>query len=121
MAQYFAKISFNTKVSVLSFALCCGVVSQHVKWICRDYEWLNVLQSFWFFIVETCVPFFFMISGYLFFRTYQSCKWREKLQSRVKSLLVPYLLWNIFYAVVMISLQKVGLVSNMQIVNSLSG
>ena len=59
MAQYFAKISFNTKVSVLSFALCCGVVSQHVKWICRDYEWLNVLQSFWFFIVETCVPFFY--------------------------------------------------------------
>ena len=121
MAQYFAKISFNTKVSVLSFALCCGVVSQHVKWTCKDYEWLNVLQSFWFFIVETCVPFFFMISGYLFFRTYQSCKWREKLQSRVKSLLVPYLLWNIFYAVVMISLQKAGLVSNMQIVNSLSG
>ena len=65
------KISFSTKVSILSFVLCCGVVSQHVKWTCRDIEWLNALQSFWFFIVETCVPFFFMISGYLFFRTYR--------------------------------------------------
>lgn len=113
------KISFSTKVSILSFVLCCGVVSQHVKWTCRDIEWLNALQSFWFFIVETCVPFFFMISGYLFFRTYQSCRWREKLWSRAKSLLVPYLLWNVFYAVVMLSLQKLGAITNMQSINGI--
>lgn len=113
------KISFSTKVSVLSFVLCCGVVSQHVKWICQDIEWLNALQSYWFFIIETCVPFFFMISGYLFFRTYQSSRWSEKLQSRTKSLLVPYLLWNVFYAVAMLLLQKVGAVVNIQIDNGL--
>lgn len=113
--------SFSAKISVLSFALCCGVVSQHIKWVCRDYEKLNTVQQFWFFILETCVPFFFMISGYLFFRTYESTKWKEKLNSRVKTLFVPYLIWNVFYAIVMISLFKIGLVTNMQNVKSVSG
>lgn len=113
--------SFSAKISVLSFALCCGVVSQHIKWVCRDYEKLNTVQQFWFFILETCVPFFFMISGYLFFRTYESTKWKEKLNSRVKTFFVPYLIWNVFYAIVMISLFKIGLVTNMQNVKSVSG
>lgn len=112
---------FSAKISVLSFVLCCGVVSQHIKWLCRDSDYLNTVQQFWFFIVETCVPFFFMISGYLFFRTYESTKWKEKLKSRVKTLFVPYLIWNVFYAIVMVSLFKMGLITNMQNVKSLSG
>lgn len=112
---------FSTKVSFISFVLCCGVVSQHVKWACHDYTWLNVMQQCWFFIVETCVPFFFMISGYLFFRTYKSSKWKAKIRSRAKSLLIPYLIWNVFYAIVMITLMKIGAVSNMSNVESLSG
>lgn len=114
-------ITFSTKITVISFALCCGVVSQHVRWTFRDFDWLNSLQHFWFFMVETCVPFFFMISGYLFFRTYQSNKWRDKLESRAKTLLVPYVVWNVLYAIIMITLLKVGVVQNMQPVNSLSG
>lgn len=114
-------ITFSTKITVISFALCCGVVSQHVRWTFRDFDWLNSLQHFWFFMVETCVPFFFMISGCLFFRTYQSNKWRDKLESRAKTLLVPYVVWNVLYAIIMITLLKVGVVQNMQPVNSLSG
>ena len=67
------------------------------------------------------MPFFFMISGYLFFRTYKSSKWKAKIRSRAKSLLIPYLIWNVFYAIVMITLMKIGAVSNMSNVESLSG
>ena len=46
---------------------------------------------------QIAVPGFFMISGYLFYR---NCTWEKigaKLKSRVKSVLVPYMLWNFLY------------------------
>ncbi len=43
------------------------------------------------------VPFFFLISGFLFFRTFSMDKLAEKYSSRAKSLLVPYLLWSTAY------------------------
>lgn len=46
------------------------------------------------------VPIFFALSGYLFFR---NCDWDSigrKIKGRFKSILIPYLFWNIlFYAV----------------------
>ena len=48
------------------------------------------------------VPLFFMISGYLFFFN-SNCLdkrlWVSKLKKRMKTLLVPYLLWNILYVI----------------------
>ena len=42
------------------------------------------------------VPLFFFISGFLFFRKpgFDKAMWRKNLESRVHSLLIPYLLWN---------------------------
>lgn len=44
-------------------------------------------------------PFFFFISGLLFFRegTFSRHFYLRKLQSRVFTLLIPYLLWNLIY------------------------
>lgn len=60
---------------------------------------------------EVAIPLFFVISGYLFFvnidkmltRTY-----KEKLKTRVKSLLVPYLCWNSFFILFVLLLQLVN-------------
>lgn len=44
------------------------------------------------------VPSFFLFSGYLFFANFKDWSWNgynEKLGRRVKSLLIPYLLWNL--------------------------
>lgn len=44
------------------------------------------------------VPLFFLFSGYLFFRDAEPMReglWREKLGRRVRTLLLPYLLWNL--------------------------
>lgn len=51
----------------------------------------NVLPSI-------AVPSFFLFSGYLFFANFKDWSWngyKEKLRRRVKSLLIPYLLWNL--------------------------
>jgi len=41
------------------------------------------------------VPIFFFISGFSMFRNYTSKLYLRKVKSRVKTILIPYLIWNI--------------------------
>ena len=48
-------------------------------------------------LTHIAVPTFYFISGFLFFINFQKWSWegyKKKLSSRIKTLLVPYLLWN---------------------------
>lgn len=57
---------FRNKITFIQFLLSVGIVYQHTIWNYKGNNMLNMGQSFLFFLIETCVPFFFMISGYLF-------------------------------------------------------
>ena len=48
-------------------------------------------------ISRTAVPLFFLMSGYLFFLGFQGSRdeYFSKISSRVKTLLIPFLIWNI--------------------------
>lgn len=46
---------------------------------------------------QIAVPGFFMLSGYLFYRNFTWKKLGSKWKSRIRSVLVPYLLWNGLY------------------------
>lgn len=49
-------------------------------------------------VCRAAVPVFFLISGYLFFirlDDWDYSVWKDKIRKRVKTLVVPYLLWNI--------------------------
>ena len=48
-------------------------------------------------IAQIAVPGFFMMSGYLFYRNFSWQKLKEKWSSRLRSLLLPFLLWNTIY------------------------
>lgn len=55
------------------------------------------------------VPCFFLISGFLFFRnlnTWDWAIWTKKMKSRIKTLLIPYFIWNLltFSSYVMVEL-----------------
>ena len=50
-------------------------------------------------VTEIAVPMFFFFSGMNFFRNYEPRKTGEKLRRRVKSLLIPYLVWNTIFCV----------------------
>ena len=54
-------------------------------------------------ICRIAVPCFFLISGYLFFSKledkWDTDVWFDKLKKRVRTLLIPYLLWNVIAAV----------------------
>lgn len=48
-------------------------------------------------VAQIAVPGFFMISAYLFYRNFTWKKLSEKWLSRVRSILVPFILWNGIY------------------------
>lgn len=58
------------------------------------------------------VPCFFLISGYLFYKGFEE-KWDwtlylNKMKKRVRSLIIPYLLWNVLVALYFIFPMFVG-------------
>lgn len=45
------------------------------------------------------VPLFFILSGAVFFRDYLPTKYKDKVKGRIRTLAVPYLLWNILFTI----------------------
>lgn len=48
-------------------------------------------------VAQIAVPGFFLISSYLFFRTFTMERIWAKWNSRIRSILVPYIVWNFLY------------------------
>lgn len=61
-------------------------------------------------IASFAVPSFFMISGILFYRDFTIDKYPKKLKSRAFSLIIPYLLWNLFRFMLLYALGKFGII-----------
>jgi len=84
--------------------------------------------AYWFqncFMYGFCrvaVPIFFMISGYLFYSNIRN--WKDclpKIKKRMRTLLVPYLLWNLLFVLVFLALALLPVskfVNNTQIVDN---
>ena len=66
-------------------------------------------------ITRSAVPFFFILSGYLFFYNFEFSlkKYFIKLKKRIKSILAPFLLWSLFYLMLVLLLNLI----NIKIVN----
>ncbi len=93
--------SFWRKKEVVSFCLSILVFMTHIS---TFFNYRNIGQisqfeeSFWHFasncITQFAVPLFFIISGALFFRDYSNETYVPKLKKRIRSLLIPFLIWN---------------------------
>lgn len=68
--------------------------------------YFKVLYPFSLWLGETGVPGFFFISGLLFFQSKK--KYKEKLKSRVHTLLIPYFLWNLIILLLYLAAWAVG-------------
>lgn len=88
-------------IGPLKLLLILGVVLIHCNIAGGEIPYANLGIEFSGFVsgglALACVPSFFILSGYLFFRgvdRFTSELFRKKLRRRVSTLLVPYLLWN---------------------------
>ena len=64
------------------------------------YEVLKIVVSQT--LVKVAMPTFFVISGYLFFANvtdWNTKTYLGKLRRRVKTLLIPYIIWNVLMAI----------------------
>lgn len=94
-------------VSFLRFPLIVAVIFIHCNLLVKNPE-LENLPIFYFLVYITmklvciAVPLFFFISGFLFFKEgfFDFALYRKKLKSRFYTVLIPYLLWNIIYFVI---------------------
>lgn len=99
----------SARLDLLRFPLIVGVVFIHANATTvslanselgvSDPGWLSHLVRTFLSdgLARVAVPLFYLISGYLFFFGFEWC-WRaygRKLASRARSLLVPYLFWNL--------------------------
>ena len=89
-------------IVLVTFAHSYGAVSDGYSLLTSgwdSYEVLKLLVSQT--LVKVVVPVFFIISGYLFFanvKTWSAQVYKKKLLRRTKTLLWPYLLWNLLMA-----------------------
>lgn len=93
------KNRFLDTITILRFPLIILVLCIHSKTIVY-YNAPDTTATLEVFFSEYlslgAVPTFFFISGYLFFRNGFSLElYKRKLKSRVKSLLIPYILWSL--------------------------
>ena len=100
--EVFRQLRFPMIILVI-FAHSYGKVTEGFSLLASDwnsYEFLKLLVSQT--LVKVAVPVFFIMSGYLFFANVE--KWslkvnKSKIIRRIKTLLIPYLIWNLLMAV----------------------
>ena len=90
-------------IVLVTFAHSYGEVAEGFSLLTSEwdtYEFLKLLVSQT--LVKVAVPVFFIMSGYLFFanvETWNSQAYRAKMLRRLKTLLLPYLIWNLLMAI----------------------
>lgn len=92
-------------ISLMRFPLAVLIVLLHTGVTCGNEDVAYYLCNYISAPIVVCaVPTFFFISGYLFFmgRDFSRHQYTRKIKSKVKGLLMPYVLWNIIAYVFMV-------------------
>ena len=121
----------SRNISLLRFPLATMIVVLHsmnvenmnvnIPWELYNMPFtttiLDILRVFFSRVLgHIVVPCFMIISGYLFFVKFEKWDWtfyKNKLQNRIKTLLIPYILWNIIPVLIsLLWLRHGNLISN---------
>lgn len=94
------KMKENELINITRFLLLLGVIFLHSG---ININELNNIHEITFGTIilqisNACVPCFFIISGFLFFiNTYNFSLqiYVKKIQSRIRTLFIPYIIWNV--------------------------
>lgn len=91
----------SDKLTIISTILMIMVVRIHANYCA--YPGISQLDMFIFNFFSSgynkfAVPMFFCISGYLFARNITCWKDCAKLKKKVRTLVIPYILWNLIFA-----------------------
>lgn len=71
------------------------------------------IEKYWTKVATTAVPMFFLVSGFLFFRTFSIEKILKKYKTRIRTILIPYLCWCTIYYFYFVILSSIPFIKNM--------
>lgn len=108
---------FHNKVLILNIALTFVIVMLHSKPLNRiginnegDYALIHAVVVF----AQIGVPMFFFISAMLFYKSLSSMsKIKDKLMTRIRSLVIPYILWNIIFVAIYWTMTHISFIASM--------
>jgi len=124
----------SEKIKFLSFILIIFVVFIHASNYKKAAAWEVTYRAGYTWPIEAfvsdgvtrvAVPLFFLVSGYLFFLNFNNTRSEivDKLKKRLKTLLLPYLLWSagvvLFYFVIQ-AIPKVGVFFSKELIRNYS-
>lgn len=100
----------SRRIAMTGFVCACLVVGLHIK---VEFDPGSVQRAIHTFIKTSlgaaAVPTFFTISGFLLAGKMDGCGWwPREVRKRVASLLVPYVFWNLFYLLLVVTLASVS-------------
>ena len=105
---------FHQKIAWFNFICCLMVIWTHSGNADLFFPELGQDAPWWHFqypvmqeILRVDIPGFIMLSAYLFYRNFTMKRLGEKLNKRLHSLLVPYLLWNTIYYVAYVAASRI--------------
>lgn len=107
---------FPKKISLLNVIATFMIVVLHAETPLRFGKDLSLEATPFVYsiytLVQVAVPLFFFISGLLFF---YNCEWNDipkKLFRRIFSLLLPFIIWNLFFVTVFWAISKVPAIAD---------
>lgn len=97
--------SHNANIDVLKGLACLCVVYIHSTNIFTyvgesKFAGLHLILSPLLVLANCGVPIFFIVSGYLSQNTLEKYGYKSMMLKKVRTLLIPYIIWNIFYMVI---------------------
>ena len=102
----------SQKLRIISFISIILVVLIHSQFLAKETFILNSFFQFFFSygITTVAVPFFFFISGYLFFFNTQNIfkEYFFKIKKRIKTILIPYVIVSIYGSSLIILLLNIS-------------
>lgn len=107
----------SNKLRLMSFVATWAVVCIHSRtdfWNSAAIDWVHNTQRELASLFDFAVPMFFVISGFMFVRSYMRYGWLGLLKRKFKSLYVPYVIWSLLAIVLCLPIriyQQVGIPS----------
>ena len=108
---------FHNKVLILNIALTFVIVMLHSQPLNGigisndgDYALIHAVVVF----AQVGVPMFFFISAMLFYKSISAMsKIKDKLRNRIRSLVIPYILWNIIFVGIYWAMTHISFIASM--------
>lgn len=106
---------FRMKINWFQFLCCISVIWNHagnaelfLGSLSQGHRLMQLEYKLIPAVLRVNIPCFIMMSGYLFYRDFAIYQLLGKWKRRIKSLLIPYLCWNLIYYLGYLTASRIG-------------